>query len=356
VRRLLVATAAAAVLGAVLAAVLPARSTGGFTVTPLVADSAARAPVHDGSLINAWGLAATPTGPWWVANEARNTSTLYAGDGRKQALTVGVACGPTGVTTYAGRGFVVRVGRASGPARFIYACEDGTIRAWSPTVPHGWSHTSVVAVDGGVTASVFRGVAIGGNRLYAADFHNGRVLVYGPDWKRVSTSGRFFDRRIPTWYAPFNVRVLAGHVFVTYAWRAPVNGNDAPTGGYVDEFSLDGRLVARVGAMSHLDEPWGLALAPRGFGDYGGELLVANFGSGRVDAFRRERGGWSFDSQLRTRGGAPLELPGVWAIAFGNGHLAGPKTTLFFASGPHRWRGSSELDVHGLVGAVTAED
>ena len=344
--RLLAATLVAAVVGGVLAAVLSARSQEGFTVTPLVADTL-RARVHDASLVNAWGLAATPTGPWWVANEARNTSTLYAGNGRKQALTLEVACGPTGIAAYTGRGFVVREERSSGPARFIYACEDGTIRAWSPTVPHGWSRKAVVAIDRGASASIFRGIAVGGGRLYATDFHNAHVLVFGSDWKQRKSAG-FVDRAIPDWYAPFNVRVLAGHVFVTYAGRAPVNGNDAPTGGYVDEFTLDGRLVARVGRMSHLDEPWGLALAPRGFGSYGGDLLVANFGSGRVDAYRHAAAGWTFHGQL------PLVLHGVWGIAFGNGRLAGPKTTLFFASGPHRWRGASELDVHGLIGAVTA--
>ena len=344
--KLLAATLLAAAVGGVLAAVLSARSQEAFRITPLVADTS-RARVHDPSLVNAWGIAATPTGPWWVANEARNTSTLYAGDGRKQALTVEVPCGPTGVAAYTGKGFVVRAGRSSGPARFIYACEDGTIRAWSPTVPHGWSTLAVVAVDLGASASVFRGVDVGGGRLYATDFHNARVLVFGRDWKEHRTSG-FVDRAIPPWYAPFNVRVLAGHVFVTYAGRAPVNGNDAPTGGYVDEFTLGGRLVARVGRMSHLDEPWGLALAPRGFGAYGGDLLVANFGSGRVNAYRRTGSSWELDGQL------PVVLRGVWGIAFGNGRLAGPRTTLFFASGPHRWRGASELDVHGLLGAVAA--
>jgi uncharacterized protein (TIGR03118 family) len=352
-RRLLAATLAAAGAGVVLAAVLPARSQEAFRITPLVADTL-RARVHDPSLVNAWGLAATPTGPWWVASEARNTSTLYAGDGRKQALAVAVACGPTGVAAYTGGGFVVHAGSSSGPARFVYACEDGTIRAWSPTVPHGWSRQAVVAIDRGASASVFRGVAIGGGRLYATDFHNARVLVFDSNWKEQHTAG-FVDRAIPSWYAPFNVRVLAGHVFVTYAGRAPVNGNDAPTGGYVDEYTLGGRLVARVGRMEHLDEPWGLALSPPGFGGHGGELLVANFGSGRVDAYRRRGPGWVFHDQLRARSGKPLVLQGVWAIAFGNGHLAGPRTTLFFASGPHRWRGASELNVHGLVGAVTAE-
>jgi uncharacterized protein (TIGR03118 family) len=131
-----------------------------------------------------------------------------------------------------------------------------------------------------------------------------------------------------------------------------VNGNDAPMGGYVDEFGLDGRLLARVAHMGPLDEPWGMAVVPEGFGPRAGSLMVANFGSGRVDVFERRTGGWSFEGVLRRADGKPIELPGVWGIAFGNGKMAGPRTTLFFAAGPHTWRGASELGVHGLFGAI----
>src|SRR5204862_1681108 len=107
-------------------------------------------------------------------------------------------------------------------------------------------------------------------RLYATDFHNGRVLVFDSRWRRVVRRGAFVDRAIPAWYAPFGIQAVGRRIFVTYAWRAPVNGNDAPTGGYVDEFDLDGRLDARVGRMGPLDEPWGMAGAPKGFGARGG--------------------------------------------------------------------------------------
>jgi uncharacterized protein (TIGR03118 family) len=201
-----------------------------------------------------------------------------------------------------------------------------------------------VAVDSGASGAIFRGVAIAGNRLYVSDFHNDRLLVYDTTWRRVVRRGAFVDRSIPPWYSPFNVRALGGHIFVSYASPAPVNGNDAPTGGYVDEFDLDGRLLARI--RGRLNEPWGLALAPRGFGPYGGDLIVANFGTGHVDAYARSHAGWRYDGRVAT-------VPGVWGIAFGNGAMAGPATSLFFAAGPHRWRGASELHVHGALGAIT---
>jgi uncharacterized protein (TIGR03118 family) len=310
-----------------------------FVLRPLVTDHA------DPQLVNAWGLAARAGGAWWVANEARSSSTIYAGDGRKQALRVSVPGGPTGVAFNGGRGFVVRGGGVAAPARFIYACEDGMIRGWSPTVPRGWSTEAEIAVDASGSAAIFRGLALAGGRLYATDFHNDRVLVFDSRWRRV-LRGAFRDPAIPSWYAPFGIAALGGHVFVTYAWRAPVNGNDAPTGGYVDEFDLDGRLVARVGRSRELDEPWGVALAPEGFGRFGGDLLVANFGSGRINAYERRGRDWSF------RGRLPVRVPGVWGIAFGVGGAGGPRTTLFYAAGPHRWHGATEVDIHGVLGSI----
>jgi uncharacterized protein (TIGR03118 family) len=343
----------AALAGAALALARDGERSALYTVRPLVSDEAARAPRVDRSLVNAWGMAASPTGPWWTSNEASATSTLYSGAGRKQLLTVRVAGGPTGIVYYGGKGFRVSGGGVSDPARFIYACEDGMVRAWTPTVPKGWSTSSEVVVDEAATAAVFRGIALARERIYVTDFHNARVLVYDAHWRRVLRAGAFTDPSIPEWYAPFGVQAIGDRIFVTYVWRAPVNGNDAPTGGYVDEYDLDGRLVAHVAHRAHLSAPWGLALAPSSFGRYGGDLLVGNFGDGRINAFRRAGDGWRFDGTLTGRDGKPIELSGLWAIAFGNAGTAGPRDTLFFSSGPHDWRGDTELGVHGLLGAIS---
>ena len=303
--------------------------------------------------MNAWGLAASLTGPWWTANEARESSTLYAGNGRKQLLTVRVEGGPTGLVYHGGGGFLVRGGGRADPARFIYACEDGIIRAWTPTVPTGWSARAVVAFDDAGAGALFRGLALLGERLYATDFHNARVIVLDARWRPVHLPpGAFADPAIPSWYAPFGIQAAGGHLFVTYAWRAPVDGNDAPTGGYVDEFTPDGRLVAHL-PRAGLNEPWGIALAPRGFGRLGGDLLVGNFGDGTIAAFRRSRAGWLRDGVLTGRDRRPLVVNGLWGIAFGNDGLAGAADTLFFASGPHAWRGPTEQSVHGLLGAIS---
>lgn len=343
-------------LAAILAATLVARSAarpGAYVETALVADRAGHAAHADPQLVNGWGLAASPTGPWWTANEARESSTLYSATGRKQLLTVHVDGGPTGVAYNGGKGFVIHGGGRSDPARFIYACEDGVIRAWTPTVPSGWSTEAVVAYDGSAGA-ILRGIALAGSRLYATDFHNGRVIVLDRNWQLVKLApGAFADPKVPPWYAPFGIGVASGNVFVTYAWRAPVDGNDAPTGGYVDEFTPAGRLVARL-PRTGLNEPWGLALAPHGFGTFGGDLLVGNFGDGTIKAFRRTANGWALAGTLTGANRKPLVISGLWALAFGNGGLAGDPKTLYFTSGPHAWRGPTEQAVHGLLGSIHA--
>ncbi len=351
-----VAIGATLIFGIAVAATF-ARGSGrpnAYTVHRLVSDKPARARTLDHRLVNAWGVAASPTGPWWTANEASATSTLYDGSGRKQMLTVSVAGGPTGVVYHRGKGFRITAGGASDPARFVYACEDGMLRAWTPTVPTGWSTHAVVVADAGGEAAVFRGIAIDGERIYATDFHNGRVDVFDARWHRVARRGNLVDRSIPEWYAPFGIQAIGGHIFVTYVWRAPVNGNDAPTGGYVDEFDPAGKLLARVARKGALNAPWGLALAPASFGRFGGDLLVGNFGDGRINAYRRVGSGWKHDGTLQDAHGHPLVVNGLWGLAFGNGASAGPKDTLFFTSGPHDWRGETELGVHGLLGSITA--
>jgi uncharacterized protein (TIGR03118 family) len=353
--------AAVAVLGVCGVLVAATHIVGGrgahdaYVVEALVSDEGARAPRVDPRLVNAWGLAASPTGPWWTSNEASATSTLYSGAGRKQLLTVTVDGGPTGIVYYGGSGFRIASGGASDPARFVYACEDGRLRGWTPTVPTAWSTRATVAVDEGAEAAVFRGLAQAGERLYATDFHNARVAVYDRRWRRVRRRGAFVDRSIPAWYAPFGIRAIGDRIFVTYVWRAPVNGNDAPTGGYVDEFDLAGNLVARVGRNGALNAPWGLALAPPGFGRFGGDLLVGNFGDGRINAYRRSRSGWTLDGSLRDRRERPVVVNGLWGLAFGNDGAAGPARTLFFTAGPHRWRGVTEEGVHGVLGSITLD-
>jgi uncharacterized protein (TIGR03118 family) len=321
-----------------------------YGVNALVSDSAATsAPAADASLVNGWGLTAGPTTPWWAANNGTSTSTLYNAAGAKQPLTVTVAGGPTGaVFNGSATDFVVSQNDKSGAARFLFATEGGTIVGWSPAVN---PNTALTGADRSGSGAVYKGLAIANDKLYATDFHNGRVDVIDKSFNRVP--GGFGDPRIPKGFAPFGIQTLGGNIFVTYARQDAAKKDDVPVPGqgYVDEFTPDGVLVAQVVNSGKKNAPlnaaWGLALAPADFGAFSGDLLVGNFGNGRISAYTQRGSKWVYKGQLRRAGGTPIALDGLWAIAFGNGAAAGPTSTLYFLSGP-----SGEK--HGLFGSISA--
>jgi uncharacterized protein (TIGR03118 family) len=321
-----------------------------FTVHNLVGDTAGAAPAADATLVNGWGLSAGPTTPWWVSDNGTNSTTLYNGSGAKQALTVAVPGAPTG-TVFNGSAadFVISQSGKTGAARFLFATEGGTILGWSPTVN---AATAIPGVDNSAAGAVYKGLTTLGDKLYATDFHNGRVDVFDASFKPVSAS--FSDPKLPKGYAPFGIQALAGNIFVTYAKQDAAKHDDVAGNGlgYVDEYSPDGQLVARVASGGRKNAPpnapWGLALAPSSFGVFSGDILVGNFGNGRVSAYQDRGGGkWVFKGQLRHGDETLVEIDGLWAIAFGNGAAGGPATSLYFASGP-----SGES--HGLFGSITA--
>jgi uncharacterized protein (TIGR03118 family) len=339
---------ALAALVAALFAVMPlgAAEDNGYTVTPLVSDQPGVAPVVDPDLVNAWGLAASSTSPWWVADNETSVSTLYNGNtGQKVPLTVTVGkdSGPTGVVFNGGSAFVVSSGGTSAPARFIFDGEDGVLRGWNPTVD---ATNAVVAATGDPGAN-FKGLAISGDMLYAADFHNGLVDVFDGSWTIVN---RFTDPGLPAGYAPFGVQAIGSRIYVAFA-KQDEDAEDEVAGqglGFVDAFDTSGNLVARVAQHGPLNAPWGLALAPADFGRFSGDLLVGNFGDGKINAFEPQANGhFGFRGQLRNGAGQPISIDGLWALEFGNGGNAGPTNTLFFTAGP-------DEETHGLFGSITA--
>jgi uncharacterized protein (TIGR03118 family) len=339
-----VAVAAAAILVAIVAAAAQGRQAAGiYNVHQLVTDT------NDASLVNSWGLSAGPTTPWWSANNGTNTSTLYSGTGAKIALTVNVPGAPTG-TVFNGNtaDFVVSANGKSGAARFLFATEGGTILGWTPAVD------GTNAVPGATTAgAVYKGLAVANDRLYATDFHNGRVDVFDAAFKPLTTSGGFKNAKIPKGFAPFGIQALGGDIFVTYAKQDAAKKDDVAVPGqaYVDEFTPDGALVRSVvnsgKKNAPLNAPWGLAMAPTSFGSFAGDLLVGNFGNGRISAYAQSGSAkWVYKGQLRVADGTPIAIDGLWAIAFGNGAAAGPTNTLYFLAGP-----SDEK--HGMYGSIT---
>jgi uncharacterized protein (TIGR03118 family) len=328
-----------------------------YAMTNLVVDSnAAGNPVHgafaDANLVNAWGVAFNPAAFVWVNDAGTNKSTLYDGTGVPQSLVVSVPPGgagaatPTGIVYNGGPAFEVTQGGARGASLFIFAGLAGTISGWSPGVN---PTNAVTVVDDGASGAAYTGLALAGGSLYAADFRHGTVNVFDGTFARTVLAGAFVDPGLPAGYAPFGLQAIGSQVLVAYAQR-DASGRGATAGaglGIVDAFTTSGTFVKRlVDAGGALNAPWGMAMAPAGFGTFSGALLVANTGDGRIDAFDPATG--ALLGALSAAGGAALAIDGLHGIAFGNNLNGQPATTLFFAAGPGG-------GAHGLYGRIDAQ-
>ncbi|TMF60002.1 MAG: TIGR03118 family protein [Chloroflexi bacterium] len=317
-----------------------------FTQTNLVSNRADQgASVIDPSLRNPWGISASATSPMWVSDNGTGVTTLYRGDGSKVPLTVTIPPGagsdpgslgtPTG-TVFNGNGAEFR------GDRFLFATEDGTLAGWQPAfgvVARTEADNSLPA-PGAVYKSLAIGSTASGDRLYAANFRGGAVDVFDSNF---SPAGSFTDPKIPASYAPFNVQNLGGLLYVTFAMRDAAGHDDiAGQGhGFVDAFDTNGNLLQRLVSHGQLDSPWGLAIAPASFGDFAGDLLVGNFGNGRINAYTLDKG--NFRGELTRANGAPISIDGLWALQVGN--AAADTNAVYFTAGIN-----GEAD--GLFGTV----
>jgi len=368
-RGLSVATmvAAGTLVTAALGAVSASASTNTHVTTyrqiNLVSDQPGKASLMDPDLVNAWGLAASPGtnakpgSPLWVADNGSDKATLYAAGSSptsvsKVPLTVNVTgAAPTGQVFNADpNAFIVKDSQGnSGPALFLFDTENGTIDGWAPNVGGPAPSTvTEVARDNGANA-VYKGLAEatvnGKSFLYATNFRSGRVEAYDSTFTPVEMpDGLFVDPGLPAGYGPFGIAEIKGMLYVTFAKQDATLHDDAagPGHGFVDIFTNTGAFVRRLVSRGALNSPWGLALAPRSFGMFGGDLLVGNFGNGLIHVYNATNGAPL--GQLRRHNGLPIVIDGLWALQFGNGNAA--KTNeLVFSAGPN---GES----HGLLGKI----
>ncbi len=315
-----------------------------YQQTNLVSDIPGLAPVTDPNLVNPWGLVASATSPFWVSDNGTGVATLYNGAGQIIPLVVTIPPPPGGVPPSTPTGIVFNGSSDFGAARFIFVTEDGTISGWS-------GGTSAVLKFTSPVEAVCKGATIGQNGgakfLFVANFFNASVDVFDTNYLPVTLpAGAFTDSSIPSGFAPFNVRNIGGKIFVTYAKQADTKRDevDGPGLGFVDIYNPNGDLELRLKSGRWLNAPWGVALAPSGFGKDSGRLLVGQFGSGQIATYDLEHG--NFHGLLRGTLGRPLQIDGLWALVFGNGAAAGPVNTLFFTAG-------IEDEAHGLFGTIT---
>ena len=351
-----------------------------YVVTPLTANLPNVAPNTDPVLQNAWGVAFSPgASPFWIADNATGCSTLYDGAGVpaggppplkvKIPLPGGApsatSCqpvdpkanppptnaAPTGLVWNPTATFLVP--NTTTPASFIFDTEDGTVSAWAGGLSP--ADQAVLAVDNSSNNSVYKGLVFGVNThgvfLYATDFHNARIDVFAPNGSNgfqpassTQITGSFTDPDIPAGFAPFGIQNINGDLFVTYALQNSQMHDDVagPGNGFVDIFDTDGNLLQRFASRGALNSPWGVARASFAFGRFSGDILVGNFGNGKINAFN-SRG--RFLGTLRDRQGKPIAIDGLWTLTLGGGRNSS-SDTLYFTAGPND-------ETNGLFGTIT---
>jgi uncharacterized protein (TIGR03118 family) len=321
-----------------------------FKQVNLVSDVPGRASLTDPALVNAWGLALSPTSPLWVADNGSDRATVYAGGiggapVTKVPLNVAIPGGaPTGAVFNDTKGFAVRGPGGKAPAAFIFVSEAGRVSAWNPTATPGPAVT-VARVSG----AIFKGATIVHTRfgpvLLATDFHHARVVAFNSRFHRIPLPPRLFrDRHIPKGYAPFNIAAFGNSVYVTYAKQDADAEDDVagPGFGFLDRYRAFGLVVQRLASRGTLNAPWGMALAPRSFGAFAGQLLVGSFGDGRISVVNPRTG--SFHGLLADRHHKPIAIDGLWALLPGTATTGGTDA-VWFSAGPND-------ESHGLLGQL----
>jgi uncharacterized protein (TIGR03118 family) len=339
--------------------------------TDLVSDDTQFTPaqVQDPNLVNPWGLAASSTGEWWLANEGTGTSTLYdtsTSPVTPGSLVVSIPPGstasaqgtPTGtVFNTSGTGFDVSENGKTGSSIFLFDTVDGTISGWSPSVDS--THAIIGATNPG---AIYTGLAIATNQhgktlLYAADFAKGTIDVFNQNLQLVTNPrGSFTDPELPVGFSPFNVQAINNRLYVEYAPVADVlAGTAGPGEGAVDVFSADGQLQERLirPGDAHINQPWAIAMAPSNFGSFSNDLLIGNFGDGTISAFKPASD--RFAGKLEDVSGQPISITHLWGLEFGNGGAAGPTNTLYFTAGLTSHLAPSNAPFHGLFGSLRAQ-
>src|SRR5436853_2106532 len=219
------------------------------------------AEITDPNVINPWGLALSPSGTIFVADNGAGVATVYFQDGTpapsfNNRLVIAIppsstnpdTANPTGVVANNTAFFKVTNGTNTLPAKMIFVSEDGTISGWNPNLNNT---QAFIAVDNGPSGAVYKGATLGANNgqnfLFVTNFSSGRVETYNQNFQQVNPSG-FTDPNLPADYAPFGIRSFNGKILVTYAKRNPSNPNDDLAGagfGYVNAFNANGQLVRR---------------------------------------------------------------------------------------------------------------
>lgn len=323
-----------------------------FSQINLVTDDQTINPamLTDPNLKNAWGISFASASPFWVSDNGSGVATLYNVNPVTNATTMNslvVSIPPVPNGTPTGQVFNTGGSGAFNGNVFLFVSEDGTISGW-----RGALGTAAETLQIPDSANVYKGTALAtinlNTYLYAANFRAGTIDVIKGTAGAPDLPGHFIDPNLPAGYAPFDVRLLNGKLYVTYALQDAGKHDDVAGAGhgFVSVFDTNGNFIGRVASQGTLNSPWGLAIAPASFGQFAGDLLVGNFGDGRINAFDLSNG--TSAGQLLDNNGNPLTIDGLWALTVGNSGNGGSQEKLYFSAGPN----GEENGLFGVIQSV----
>jgi uncharacterized protein (TIGR03118 family) len=312
----------------------------GYSQANLVSNAAGVATTTDSQLLNPWGISVLPGQDFWIADNNSGVSTLYDQNGNKDTgliVTIpGASSNPNGnCSPGCPTGTVANAsGSYFSGGSFIFDTEDGLVVYWN-----GSSNTAIIGKDNSASGAVYKGLALLGTNLLAANFNSGKVDVYDANYALTSLGGTFTDPNLPAGFAPHGIHVIGNQIYVAYAMQDTPKHDAVPGAGVgqVDIFDSTGKFVSTfvaAGANNNLNAPWGVVQAPASFGTFAGDILVGNFGDGTISAFDTTG---KFQGQLSDSSGKVLVNPGLWDMVFGGGGGAnndpGAAGTLYITAG-----------------------
>lgn len=184
--------------------------------------------------------------------------------------------------------FVITNGLSSAPATILTATITGTINAFNASI---FPTKTVVVIDRTDKDAVYTGMVVNNGIIYVADFYNGVIDTFSPDFVQLNNSSnyQFIDQfsgdAMPPDYAPYNIALIDNNLYVVYAKRNPTNPQLSLPGvnsGYISIFDLNGNFIRRLVSRNQLNAPWGIISAPSSFGYPAGSIMVANYGDGSI--------------------------------------------------------------------------
>lgn len=291
----------------------------GFCTDILVSNFIDIAKFTDINLLDPWGLLIIKD-IIWVANAGTGLLTNYNLLGGSMLSSVNVfgpignIAQPTGMVLNCNPDtFPIVNGPIIGPSNILIATRDGTINGYNCSV---YPDNSIIIIDNSINNSVYTGLEIVGNVIYAVDFYNQKIDVYDGYLNKINFPfvDEYSSDPIPGDFSPYNIINIGDYLYVTYARQSPFDNQYELLGrghGFVSIFTLDGLFVRRFVSRYVLNTPRAVLLAPSWFRYPAGSIMIGNFGDGIINIFLPDG---KYLDQLKDEFGNIISIEGLRSL------------------------------------------